>query len=75
MVCAVAKIQFLDLTQLHKKVQVPVDGSQADIGEFFPDAGIKGICSRMIAAPGQSVLNGFTLSAVFQSFHGASFPQ
>ncbi len=72
-VCTVPKAQLLDLPQFYQEVQVPVYGPQADIGEFFADAGIQGIGCRVVAAYGKAVFERFPLTAILPYLHMASF--
>ena len=50
-----------------KQIQIPVNSSKTDTGEFFSYMKIYSISSWMLSGRCQIVLDGLSLSAVFQS--------
>ena len=50
-----------------KQIQIPVNSSKTDTGEFFSYMKIYSISSRMLFCFRKEMLDGFSLSAVFQS--------
>ena len=69
MILPVADSDPANLAQVYEKIQVPVDGSQADVGKFLTDARVYGVCCRMVVTAHQACFDGFPLTAILQCFH------
>ena len=63
-VCAVAYSQSCDFPDIGKQSQIPVNGSQADIGKGFAHIRIDDIRSRMVFSGGQKFFYSFPLFAM-----------
>jgi hypothetical protein len=61
---------FVDLSQVREKPQIPINSSETDVGELLANIHINSIRSGMITPAGQKFFDALPLFAVFQDSHG-----
>ena len=58
-----------NLSQISEQRQIPIYGTEADVGEFSSQRVVNDICGRVITARHKEVLDSLPLAAVFQGRH------
>ena len=64
-ICPVYRLDLYDLTELGQKRKIPIYGAKADVGILFSEAGIDGICSRMVGSAFQKIFDRFSCLLYF----------
>lgn len=65
MISSIPTGDLLNLSKLHKEVQIAVDGAQADVWELLADAHVYSIGCGVVRSSHKEFLDGFPLPAIF----------
>ena len=69
MIDTVTDIKSVDFSDIRQKGQIPINGTQADIGILLTNMHINCVSSGMILSTYQKGLNAFSLTTIFQRFN------